>query len=94
MTTKASITKKTLSVFLSVLMVLSCCTTLFPGLAERFGLKASAATPTWTDLDNALNTWASNKTNNNAFHVVDGQQRLTTFIIFTHGPKLLQVLLL
>ena len=39
---KTSVTKKTLSVFLSVLMMLSCCVTAMPWLSETFGLKANA----------------------------------------------------
>lgn len=72
--TKASITKKTLSVFLSLLMIMSCCITAFPSLADTFGLRANAGTVTSahkTALDNALNVWAANKNNNNRFHVAE-----------------------
>ena len=52
---KASVSKKALSVFLSVLMALSCCVTATPWLADTFGVKADAATTAQlTALDNAV----------------------------------------
>ena len=58
MKTKTSITKKTLSVFLSVLMLFSCCVTATPWLAETFGLKADAASGAadWQALVTSVNT--------------------------------------
>ena len=85
---KASVSKKALSVFLSVLMILSCCVTAFPWLADTFGfgLTADAATPSYTNLDNALNTWASTTSGtyqyrNAVFHVAEELQAvLNTFV--------------
>ena len=80
---KASVSKKTLSVLLSVLMVLSCCVTAFPWLADTFGLTASAAVnpvsnANKTALINALNTYSSlysagntDRTANAKFHVAE-----------------------
>ena len=95
---KASVSKKTLSVFLSVLMMLSCFTTAIPLLSDLFGdmlgVTAEAGTITssqWTTLDNALNTWAGTSNNtyqrrNSLFHVVEALQAvLNTYVETSNG---------
>ena len=97
---KASISKKTLSVFLSVLMLLSCCVTATPWLADTFGLKASADTVSeaqWSALDAALNTWAGTSDNtyqrrNALFHVAEKLQSvLNTYVVVDPGTAVFKV---
>ena len=80
---KASIAKKALSVLLSVLMMLSCCTTVLPLLADLLGVYVEAATgnvsadhgAAFTAALNAYSTFmAANKTDqaaNARFHVAE-----------------------
>ena len=67
---KASVSKKALSVFLSVLMVLSCCVTAFPWLADTFGLKltaeAASSQAQWNAVKDAVTTALSKAGNANS----------------------------
>jgi len=82
---KTSITKKTLSVFLSVLMMLSCCVTAFPWLAETFGLKLTAEAASYTALNTAFDNYRTAMASgtdvqkrNAKFHVAEEISTLVT----------------